>query len=655
MVSPNPFLARTAAPTRTLLERLAHVSRPDLATAALKRLLAVNKPSEIQQSEIRRLFEEYGVADQDESLRIRQRMWRAALQAFIVDGITSQEEKTYLEELQHFLNISSDYVMEVERELLLPRYREAVEAALSDNILATAETEDIRRLSENLNLPSYLTRDVFPDAMAESMKRVWDQADADKTISATEAKELRDAQKHLDVKLLDWQERKVFLAELYAQLLVSPELPSIESSTTWRPGEVLHFSASADWQEMRKERGPLGSYDVLKTIDSGTLFITNQRVLFSSSSKTTSLEYKNLLGITLYLDAILLNKQSGRSPYLRINPPDALPIAGLILQRAASGGAAVETRDEQPSHNAGTQVSETVTGNQKPGKPRTEPDHARLKELLAELDGLIGLAPVKQEIRSLVNLVRVRELRRKQGLKVAPATYHMVFSGPPGTGKTTVGRLVGGLFQALGILAKGHQVEVDRAELVAGYVGQTAIKTDAVVTTALGGILFIDEAYSLSVSGSGEDFGREAIETLLKLMEDHRDELVVIAAGYRDKMEEFLGSNPGLRSRFVRFIDFPDFTSEELVRIFEKLAHEAGYDPGAETLISIQALMSEHYNNRTEAFGNARLVRNVFEQTLARQADRIAALENPSKDDLCVLQAVDLPQSGELKPTLMSK
>jgi SpoVK/Ycf46/Vps4 family AAA+-type ATPase len=217
----------------------------------------------------------------------------------------------------------------------------------------------------------------------------------------------------------------------------------------------------------------------------------------------------------------------------------------------------------------------------------------------------------------------------------------MVFVGPPGTGKTTIARLLGSIFRALGLLSKGHLTEVDRAELVAGYVGQTAIKTDAVVKDALGGVLFIDEAYSLAPEDSGSDFGDEAIETLLKLMEDHRDDLVVIAAGYRDRMESFIESNPGLRSRFTRFIDFPDYSPDELTAIFTQMAEEDAYTLGPGALEAVKAILVKEYESRNENFGNARLVRNLFERSLTAQANRIVGA-TPSRADLCVIAESDI-------------
>ncbi len=293
----------------------------------------------------------------------------------------------------------------------------------------------------------------------------------------------------------------------------------------------------------------------------------------------------------------------------------------------------------QTSVSGGTAQTPGVTGTDA-AEPTPETEKPSLDELMAQLDDLVGLAAVKKDVKSTMNLIKVRKLREENGLPVAPMSMHMVFTGNPGTGKTTVARLIGGLYNAIGALTKGQLVEVDRSGLVAGYVGQTAIKTQEVITSALGGVLFIDEAYSLA-SGGENDFGREAIETLLKAMEDHRDDLVVIVAGYTDPMEKFLDSNPGLESRFNKYIEFPDYNGDELNAIFHMQCKKNGYELDEEAEATAKEFFAELYADRDENFGNGRDVRNRFEDMVVRQANRVAAMESPAKEDLITFTKAD--------------
>ena len=267
-----------------------------------------------------------------------------------------------------------------------------------------------------------------------------------------------------------------------------------------------------------------------------------------------------------------------------------------------------------------------------------------LEELLAELDGLCGLDRVKADVKSLINLVKVRKLRQEHGLPVPPMSLHLVFLGNPGTGKTTVARLLARIYKSIGVLSKGQLVEVDRSGLVAGFVGQTALKTGEAVEKALGGVLFIDEAYALASPDNPNDFGREAIETLLKAMEDHRDDLIVIVAGYTALMERFLHANPGLESRFNKYFYFEDYNGEQLMDIFRSMCVKNGYTLDGEAEKYAAERMQERYRRRDENFGNAREVRNLFERAAARQADRLAALERPDKAALMALTLEDLEE-----------
>lgn len=283
-------------------------------------------------------------------------------------------------------------------------------------------------------------------------------------------------------------------------------------------------------------------------------------------------------------------------------------------------------------------------------KPDAEEKKPDFDELMAQLDSLVGLDDVKKDIKNLMNLVKVRRLRRENGLPIPPMSLHMVFMGNPGTGKTTVARIISGLYAAIGVLEKGQLIEVDRSGLVAGYVGQTALKTQEVIKSALGGVLFIDEAYSLA-SGGENDFGREAIETILKAMEDHRDELIVVVAGYDGPMEKFINSNPGLQSRFNKYFYFPDYNGEQLLYIFKGQCKKNGYALTEEAEAEAKAMFEELYENRGENFGNGRDVRNVFEDTVVRQSNRVAALDAPTKDDLMQFLPEDLRDADETGET----
>lgn len=271
-----------------------------------------------------------------------------------------------------------------------------------------------------------------------------------------------------------------------------------------------------------------------------------------------------------------------------------------------------------------------------------EEQEKQIKEILGELNSLVGLSDVKGEIQSLTNLIKIRKLREKMQMPVMDMSYHMVFTGNPGTGKTTVARIVGRIYKALGILSDGKMVETDRSGLVAGYVGQTAIKVHEIIEQAIGGVLFIDEAYSLVNPDVPNDFGSEAVDALVKLMEDHRDNLVIIVAGYTDEMKTFLKSNTGLISRFNKFINFPDYSRDELIDIMEVMADGAGLkiEEGAKELVLEQ--LGSMGQEEWEDFGNARGIRNMFEKIVTNQANRLVQIGTPTKEQLMTIVAQDV-------------
>lgn len=305
---------------------------------------------------------------------------------------------------------------------------------------------------------------------------------------------------------------------------------------------------------------------------------------------------------------------------------------------AASGGGAgagqAAEAAEQPAPRAETRATSTRAGES-------------VADVLAELDALTGLGPVKAQVRRIIAVVQANAEREKAGLRPVKPGLHLVFTGPPGTGKTTVARLVARLYAAAGALPGSNFSEATRADLIAGYVGQTAIKTHELINRTRPGVLFVDEAYSLTPT-SGVDYGHEAIATLVKAMEDHRDDFAVIVAGYGDEMQEFIESNPGLRSRFKTFIDFPDYNAGELGEIFGRMAHEVGIALGPGVLEKAAAVFAAASGKR--AFGNARFARSLFEQAYAHMASRAAHDGLVTVEELTTLQPEDIDTDLSMLP-----
>ena len=377
------------------------------------------------------------------------------------------------------------------------------------------------------------------------------------------------------------------------------------------------------------------------------------------------------LGVPDFYRVLVLTKKEAAEELLRFvrellrklcDPDLSVPGETEFLQEAGKLLSGVLSSDDplgfsalrSPGRNsaAGAGAGAAKKAEASPAEPAPAPEPPEdLDKLLEELDSLIGLAQIKKDVRSLINLIKIRKLRQAEGLKVPELSLHMVFTGNPGTGKTTVARLLARLYRSIGVLETGTLLEVDRAGLVAGYVGQTALKTMEAVKKARGGILFVDEAYSLVPDGSGNDFGQEAISTILKAMEDMREELVVIVAGYPEPMERFISSNPGLESRFGKYFQFEDYTGEELMDIFRLQCRKNQYVPDEETEQFCIDMFRDLYENRDENFGNARDVRNIFERAVSNQANRLSGMEKPTKEDLMRLSKEDIvgPKEEELR------
>lgn len=324
--------------------------------------------------------------------------------------------------------------------------------------------------------------------------------------------------------------------------------------------------------------------------------------------------------------------------------------AGNVATAAVSGANQQESVSEKTLEEQEAEISAQAKAQfllvkkriQDREQAEQEAHEQKIQELMDELNGLVGLENVKKEIQSLINLIKIRKLREQMNLPEMEMSYHMVFTGSPGTGKTTVARLVSKIYKELGILSEGNLVETDRSGLVAGYVGQTAIKVHEIVEQAIGGILFIDEAYALANPDIQNDFGTEAVDTLVKLMEDHRDNLVIIVAGYTEEMQNFLKSNTGLISRFNKFIDFPDYTKTELVEIMDVMAANAGLTIEEAAKEEVLRMIEKKKTEEWENFGNARGIRNLFEKFIMNQANRLVMINSPSMEELTTIKKEDV-------------
>ncbi len=364
------------------------------------------------------------------------------------------------------------------------------------------------------------------------------------------------------------------------------------------------------------------------------LILTSDRIVLTSSPK----KVRNIISVDKCMEAratftgtIILKMASGtvRLPHFQNANDTVIALSQCKTEKV------MERNTQQPPVKVKVEEPEKKAAVKQDDTPKESPTE--------KLNKLIGLNPVKKEILRLENYVSIMKLRREKGLPVSTLTLHTVFEGNPGTGKTTVARIMAAILKENGVLAGGHLVETDRSGLIGEYVGQTAVKTNTIIDRALDGVLFVDEAYTLSEGGQN-DYGQEAIATLLKRMEDDRERLVVILAGYTDNMERFLDTNPGLRSRFTRKINFPDYSATEMQRIFQKMCDDNGYILSEDAVKRLKEVTEREERIRDKRSGNGRFVRNTFEMTIQNQASRLAANLNNTYEQLKTIEYEDIPE-----------
>jgi stage V sporulation protein K len=578
--------------------------------------------------------------------------YKQAVRYYLSDDCLSDDERSDLDYLRAVMDLSNFEAASVHEEIARKSYRTAVERVVRDGAITPEEKRSLKSLETDLGLSEATAREILVAEGLAILRKRMTAVVADSKVSPEEEENIQALAEALDISLDQDRTlaslKSLFDAGRHRWYVEHGAIVPISSPLPLQPNEICVDSAHCSLAE-RKQVTVSRKYgiknEVMNTIDEGNLYLTNKRLVFVGKLKSVKVKLESVAGGGQYSDGLSISRDSGKALFFLFT--QGLDEFVIRLNRCRRGEVFVEPTGKVTTKISAEKKEVDEYSVRQPkrrdtSRPAAELDEKEYKDAVKELNALVGLDHVKREIETLTNLVRVQKMREAHGLATPPLSLHLVFTGNPGTGKTTVARLLGRIYKALEVLTSGHVVEVDRAGLVAGYVGQTAIKTKEVIEKSLDGVLFIDEAYALARAESQNDFGQEAIDTLLKAMEDNRARLVVIVAGYTEPMKRFIESNPGLRSRFNKYIEFTDYAPEELITIFNRLAQQNNYILTPEAQEQMRKTLEREYAESGGKSANARLVRNVFEIALERQANRVAQQPGATKQDLQTLTGDDV-------------